>query len=104
MEGQLLSAGDSGQPGGDSTASTQRSPLTLVEEDIVCVEGDTGEDIVGGTGVALVHPLDLNIQPVGREELCRRLLGSPRPSPSLQGASGHRCGNPELLTSSSSPH
>lgn len=47
-----------------------RSPLTLVEEDVACIEGDTGEDIVGGAGVTLVHPLDLHIQPAGRAEPC----------------------------------
>lgn len=47
-----------------------RSTLTLVEEDIACIKGDTGEDIVGGTGVALVHPLDFHVQPAGRAEPC----------------------------------
>lgn len=67
---QPLPTGGSGQPRVMAWPPATRSPLTLVEEDIVCVEGDTGEDIVGGAGVALVHPLDLHVQPAGRAEPC----------------------------------
>lgn len=47
-----------------------RSTLTLVEEDIARIKGDTSKDVVGSAGVALVHPLDLHVQPAVRAEPC----------------------------------
>lgn len=89
----------SGSPG-LNTAPTRQIPLTLVEEHIACIEGDAGEDVVGGTGVALVHPLNLHVQPVGEQS---RAQGCWEPCPqSLARGSGRFCCSAVLLTSSSS--
>lgn len=40
--------------------------LTLVQEDVTCVKGDTSKDIISVTGVALVHRLDFHVQPAGK--------------------------------------
>lgn len=40
--------------------------LTLVEEDIVGIEGHAGKGVISETWVALIHLLDFHVQPVGR--------------------------------------
>lgn len=70
---QLLPRRGMGEPslwGAEGSAGvTARScgpMLTLVQEDVTCVKGDTGKDIISVTGVALVHRLDLHVQPAGK--------------------------------------
>lgn len=60
------------QPWGEAEGSTGvtappcGSLLTLVQEDVTCIKGDTGKDIISGTRVALIHCLDLHVQPAGK--------------------------------------
>lgn len=73
----------SGSPG--HIAPTCQAPLTLVEEHIACIKGDTSEDVISGTGVALVHPLNLHIQPVGEQSRAQGCWEQPPPAVTCSG-------------------
>lgn len=92
------------QPRPEHTAPTCQVPLTLVEEHVACIEGDTSEDVIGGTGVALVHPLNLHIQPVGEQSRAQGCWEPPPQFLAQAGAAALQSCSPPVVLSTEEQH